>query len=129
LISNRFTRNGGPVHWIHENYACPNCVWDTVDNAHHLDCCTNKPAEQFCCADNNRTSASLISEQILFLPRNEFLFFGIFFDSFRCETNIFCKHLWMLVKLVEKIVYIVELHVKLRPKWIQIVEMRAKSVL
>ena len=37
-------------------------MWDTVDNAHHLDCCTNKPADQFCRADNNRTSASLISD-------------------------------------------------------------------
>ena len=33
-----FTKNGGPVHWIHENYACPNCMWDTVDNNVHLDC-------------------------------------------------------------------------------------------
>jgi len=58
----QFTKNGGPVHWIHENYACPNCVWDTVDNNMHLDCCTNKPADTFCRPDNNRNISSLISD-------------------------------------------------------------------
>ena len=50
------------MHWIHENYACPNCVWDTVDNDHHLDCCTNKPAENFCRPDNGRTANSTIAD-------------------------------------------------------------------
>ena len=58
----RFTRNGGPVHWIHENYACPNCKRDVdLEDALHLDCCTNKPSENFCRPDNNRTINSSIS--------------------------------------------------------------------
>ena len=45
-------------------------------------------------------------------------FVGIFVDSLLRVKSIFSTHLWMLVKLVEK----------LRPKRIKIVEMRAKSV-
>ena len=42
----RDTFNGGPVHWIHENYVCPNCV-KSPDNG----CCKNVPEGQFCKAD------------------------------------------------------------------------------
>jgi len=40
------TKNGGPVHWIHENYQCPNCNKD-LENS----CCQNAEAGQFCKAD------------------------------------------------------------------------------
>ena len=43
----RDTLNGGPVHWIHENYRCPNCY---EKPNHH--CCQNVPAGQFCKADS-----------------------------------------------------------------------------
>ena len=35
------------MHWIHENYRCPNC-FTTPDNQ----CCKNVPAGQFCKADS-----------------------------------------------------------------------------
>ena len=43
----RDTYNGGPVHWIHENYRCPNC-YTTPENH----CCKNVPDGQFCKADS-----------------------------------------------------------------------------
>ena len=42
----RDTFNGGPVHWIHENYVCPNCVKSPNDG-----CCKNVPEGQFCKSD------------------------------------------------------------------------------
>ena len=51
------------MHWIHENYACPNCMREKdLEDAMHLDCCTNKPTENFCRPDNNRTISSAISD-------------------------------------------------------------------
>ena len=41
------TYNGGPVHWIHENYRCPNC-FTNPDNG----CCKNVPAGNQCKADS-----------------------------------------------------------------------------
>ena len=41
------TKNGGPVHWIHENYNCPNCAAGSDDK-----CCQNVPENQFCLADS-----------------------------------------------------------------------------
>ena len=35
------TTNNGPVHWISENYVCPNCA--RTDNAGHK-CCQNVPS-------------------------------------------------------------------------------------
>ena len=43
------TVNGGPVHWIHENYNCPNCVSKPDDK-----CCQNVPENQFCLADADK---------------------------------------------------------------------------
>ena len=40
------TANRGPVHWISENYVCPNCVKD----ADHR-CCQNVPQGLFCTPD------------------------------------------------------------------------------
>jgi len=40
------TPNGGPVHWIHENYQCQNC-WKKPDHT----CCKNKQEGQFCKAN------------------------------------------------------------------------------
>jgi len=45
------TPNGGPVHWIHFNYVCPNCVRDPDH-----DCCANNPNPEinFCRPDPGR---------------------------------------------------------------------------
>ena len=43
----RDTHNGGPVHWIHENYRCPNCHFWPEDP-----CCQNVPDGQSCKADS-----------------------------------------------------------------------------
>ena len=43
----RDTKNGGPVHWIHNNYACPNCV-KNPDNK----CCQDVPEGHFCKPDS-----------------------------------------------------------------------------
>ena len=52
LLINSDTPNGGPVHWIHENYACPNCAANPSDP-----CCQSVPSGQFCKADSfNSTS-------------------------------------------------------------------------
>lgn len=40
------TVNGGPVQWIHENYACPNCVANPGST-----CCTDVPEGHFCKPD------------------------------------------------------------------------------
>ena len=40
------TANMGPVHWISENYVCPNCVQDTDHR-----CCQNVPQGLFCTPD------------------------------------------------------------------------------
>jgi len=40
------TKNGGPVHWIHENYQCPNCNKDSENS-----CCQNTQGG-FCRADS-----------------------------------------------------------------------------
>ena len=62
----------------------------------------------------NVTNIHKCLQKILFSRQTESFFLSEFcFDSLRCEKSIFFKHLWMLVKLVEKIfVYIVKLHVK-----------------
>ena len=41
------TPNGGPVHWLHENYVCPNCVATPNDS-----CCQNVQPGNFCNADS-----------------------------------------------------------------------------
>ena len=50
---NRDTPNGGPVHWIHFNYACNNCV----KNPNH-ECCDRStfpdPEVNFCRPDPGR---------------------------------------------------------------------------
>ena len=46
MLSYRDTKNGGPVHWIHENYQCPNCNKD-LENS----CCKNTQGG-FCKADS-----------------------------------------------------------------------------
>ena len=45
----RDTINGGPVHWIHENYICwpPNCQTNPYDS-----CCQNLSDDQTCKADS-----------------------------------------------------------------------------
>jgi hypothetical protein len=64
-----------------------------------------------------------------FYASNWIFFLSDFFYSLRREKGIFSKHLWMLVnKIWKNVVYIVVLHVKLEPRRIQIVEMRAKFV-
>ena len=50
------TENNGPVHWISENYVCPNCArsQDSEDK-----CCKNVPQGNFCVPDSlNRTEKS-----------------------------------------------------------------------
>jgi len=42
------TTNNGPVHWISENYVCPNCARNI--NADHS-CCQNIPEGNFCVPD------------------------------------------------------------------------------
>ena len=46
IFLNRDTKNGGPVHWIHENYQCPNCNKDSENS-----CCQNTQGG-FCRADS-----------------------------------------------------------------------------
>ena len=48
IVLHRDTKNGGPVQWIHENYACPNCVRSPDDR-----CCNNinDPSVNFCTPD------------------------------------------------------------------------------
>ena len=46
----RETHNGGPAHWIHENYQCPNCAQE-VEMAENS-CCQNVPKGQFCHSDS-----------------------------------------------------------------------------
>ena len=43
----RDTVGGGPVHWIKENYQCPNCFKDKENS-----CCKNKEQGNFCKADS-----------------------------------------------------------------------------
>ena len=43
----RDTYIGGPVHWVHENYRCPNCHFWPEDP-----CCQNVPDGQFCKSDS-----------------------------------------------------------------------------
>ena len=45
------TPNGGPVHWIHFNYVCPNCVKEPEHG-----CCLNNPNPEvnFCRPDPGR---------------------------------------------------------------------------
>ena len=43
------TANNGPVHWISENYVCPNCA--RSKNADHK-CCQNVPSGLFCTPDS-----------------------------------------------------------------------------
>jgi hypothetical protein len=59
----QFTKNGGPVHWIHMSYSCPNCestnenefnnFVDDASSGRH--CCTDKPENTYCRPDNGRT--------------------------------------------------------------------------
>merc|ERR1719232_2451263 len=51
------TVNGGPVHWISENYVCPHCV-----NNPQNSCCIDVPEGQFCKADTKRMEEKTISE-------------------------------------------------------------------
>ena len=44
----RETKNGGPVHWIHENYRCPNCKDRDKDDP----CCQNVPEGFECHPDS-----------------------------------------------------------------------------
>ena len=44
----RDTHNGGPVHWIMENYQCPNCFKDPYKQS---DCCKTTNGG-FCKADS-----------------------------------------------------------------------------
>ena len=47
--------NNRPVHWISENYVCPNCVAKPDHK-----CCQNVPAGLFCTPDaKNRTEKTL----------------------------------------------------------------------
>ena len=36
------TENGGPVHWIHEPYVCPNCLDMSKVRGRDRNCCINK---------------------------------------------------------------------------------------
>ena len=46
FYTDRDTKNGGPVHWIHENYQCPNCK-----NPSSNTCCQNTNGG-YCKADS-----------------------------------------------------------------------------
>ena len=43
----RDTKNNGPVHWISENYVCPNCVQEPDHR-----CCQGVPQGLFCLPDS-----------------------------------------------------------------------------
>ena len=44
------TKNGGPVHWIHENYRCPNCVTDKREMDLYKDTCCKNIAPGYQCS-------------------------------------------------------------------------------
>jgi len=48
------TFNNGPVHWISENYVCPNCNKATAPCGQEIRdrCCTNVPEGNFCVPDS-----------------------------------------------------------------------------
>ena len=52
----RDTPNGGPVHWIHQNYVCPNCVTEPHQHANYDKCCRDNPNPEvnFCKPDPGR---------------------------------------------------------------------------
>ena len=51
-ISYSDTPNGGPVHWIHFNYVCPNCVQNPGKNCCGID--NPNPEVNFCRPDPGR---------------------------------------------------------------------------
>jgi len=45
------TKRGGPIFWIHENYACPDCNLASIREGAEGYCCKDVPEGQFCNAD------------------------------------------------------------------------------
>ena len=75
IFLNRDTKNGGPVHWIHENYQCPNCNKDSENS-----CCQNTQGG-FCRAD----SVSIKNDQdVKFLTLHTLFFIPLAFLLFIC---------------------------------------------
>ena len=53
----RDTKNGGPVHWIHESYVCPNCAKQPGTRRQRnmfRKCCTNNPNPEVNACKTNR---------------------------------------------------------------------------
>ena len=89
----RDTKNGVPVHWIKENYQCPNCFKDTDNH-----CCKNQKEGNFCKADSElleddadvRNFASYVPASKIFKG-----FFHIWNRSIGGVNTIVLSAVWM----------------------------------
>ena len=59
LCYRRDTKNNGPVHWISENYVCPNCVKEPEHR-----CCQGVPQGLFCLPDSKGAGKTKIENRI-----------------------------------------------------------------
>jgi len=87
------TFNNGPVHWISENYVCPNCKKASApcNQAIRDQCCTNVPEGNFCVPDSvNMTMKTPLQLAQSWLHCETFRFIcGIDEMALPCEIGLY----------------------------------------